>query len=71
MRRTRTCTHDCPQLPQEFNGSFMVAFAEPCSAVEWGVTLQMALVAMAWPAELAACEQTAEMLDGSGTTVCR
>ncbi len=47
----------------------MAAFPDACAAVEWSVTLQLALVAMAWPYELASQEQTCEVVDTDGETV--
>ncbi|KAG2425877.1 hypothetical protein HYH02_014940 [Chlamydomonas schloesseri] len=47
---------------KEFNGSFMTTFAMPTGAVEWALTLQLALVAIPWPEDLLACEQAAIVL---------
>ncbi|KXZ45229.1 hypothetical protein GPECTOR_57g519 [Gonium pectorale] len=44
---------------KEFNGNFMATFAMPTDAVEWALTLQLALLAIRWPPALLACEQTA------------
>ncbi|KAG2436965.1 hypothetical protein HXX76_006480 [Chlamydomonas incerta] len=54
-----TCSgYEC----KEFNGSFMTTFAMPTGAVEWALTLQLALVAIPWPEDLLACEQAAIVL---------
>lgn len=37
---------------KESNGSFMAAFSDPASAVEWAVTLQLALLAVPWLEEV-------------------
>ncbi|GLI69538.1 hypothetical protein VaNZ11_014183 [Volvox africanus] len=55
-----TCSgYEC----KEFNGSFMTTFASPTSAVEWALTLQLALVAMPWPEDLLNCEAAAVVLN--------
>ncbi|KAK9869016.1 hypothetical protein WJX84_000276 [Apatococcus fuscideae] len=41
---------------QEKEGLFMMAFATPVSALEWALTLQLALTKVAWPEELLATE---------------
>lgn len=33
---------------KEFDGSFMMAFPDGCAAMEWALTLQMALLALPW-----------------------
>lgn len=44
---------------KEFNGSFMTAFSDACAAVEWALTLQLALMHVAWARELMACHELA------------
>lgn len=48
---------------KEFNGSFMTTFKTPTSAVEWALTLQLALVCMPWPEDLLNCEAAALVLN--------
>lgn len=55
---------------KEFNCSFMVAFAEPCLAVEWAITLQMALMEVPWPADLGHMEAAADVWDHETKQVC-
>ncbi|GAX81538.1 hypothetical protein CEUSTIGMA_g8966.t1 [Chlamydomonas eustigma] len=48
---------------KETDGGFMVAFNDSCQAVEWAVTLQMALMETAWPSELLYMDAASEVLD--------
>ena len=54
-----TCRYEC----KETDGSFMVAFPDCCLAVEWALTLQMALMAVPWPLELLQIDVTSEVFD--------
>lgn len=50
----QTCTHTHTHVLRagyeckEFDGSFMAAFPDGCAAMEWALTLQMALLALPW-----------------------
>lgn len=49
----------------------MVAFPDCCLAVEWALTLQLALMAVPWPLELLQIDVTSEIFDPENTTqVC-
>lgn len=48
---------------KEFNGSFMAAFTDSCNAIEWALTLQLALMNMAWSQDLLALGMAGEVLD--------
>ena len=48
---------------KETDGNFMVAFHDCCAAVEWDVTLQLALMAEPWPLELLQIDVSSEVFD--------
>lgn len=50
---------------KEINGNFMTAFPDPCTAIEWALTLQLALLQLPWHEELLAMDQAAEVFDPS------
>lgn len=55
---------------KEFNGSFMTAFKDACGAMEWALTLQMALMHVGWASELlAAHDLSAAVYDDEMHTV--
>lgn len=49
----------------------MLAFEDACSAAEWALTLQLALMELPWPRELLALEMAAEVADRSGRVLLR
>jgi len=48
---------------KETDGSFMAAFPDCCRALEWAVTLQLALMELNWPQELQRIELSADAFD--------
>ena len=50
---------------KEINGNFMTAFPDPCMAIEWALTLQLALLQLPWNEELLSMDQAAEVFDPS------
>eukprot|EP00798_Chlamydomonas_sp_ICE-L_P026803 gene26803-4397_t len=61
VRETLSCCvgYEC----KEYNGSFMLAFLQASSAVEWALTLQLALLELPWAEELVSLEMMAEVMD--------
>ncbi|KAL3161919.1 hypothetical protein ABBQ38_009004 [Trebouxia sp. C0009 RCD-2024] len=51
---------------QEKEGVFMTAFPGPIKALEWAVTLQMALLRVAWPAVMKGWEQWHDVYSADG-----
>jgi hypothetical protein len=37
---------------EEGDGTFMLTFADPCKAMEWALTMQLALMHVSWSREL-------------------
>ncbi|DBA93395.1 TPA: hypothetical protein ACH3X2_003664 [Trebouxia sp. C0005] len=56
---------------QEKDGLFMIAFDKPWAAVEWAITLQLAMLKVEWSPLLELYELTAEVKDENGHTLMK
>ncbi|DBA91536.1 TPA: hypothetical protein ACH3X1_003159 [Trebouxia sp. C0004] len=56
---------------QEKDGLFMIAFDKPWAAVEWAITLQLAMLKVEWSPLLELYELTAEFKDETGHTLMK
>ena len=54
---------------KESDGNFMVAFPDCCGALEWAMTLQLALMELNWPEELQRMDVCSDAYDPDSSQV--